>query len=282
MTPLFLLAAIPAAAMPAMAPTPISPAPTAVQSLVAQAAPATNAAQPNSYPYFSLQLGVGFPRDYEGSIDAIDTDTTLDLNTGFNAEAAIGYKINDFRTDLSVGFGNFGVDQQHYSTGGFGSASVDGDGAVNLWTVMANAYYDIPIWKDANVRSSWSPYIGAGVGYANISTPACSAGDCYSGGSAGAFAWQAKLGVSYRATERGFAFLEGGYVGTAGNTTVDDVSFGSFGAWRVNLGWRQGFGGAPKAKPVAVVEETPEPAPAATPAPEATPEPQAVPIRGLW
>jgi len=111
---------------------------------------------------------------------------------------------------------------------------------------MANLYYDIPVWKQASVRSAWSPYLGAGIGYANIGVPQCAVGECYSGGSTGAFAWQAKAGVAYRATERGFAFLEGGYTGTAGNTTIDNATFGHFGAWRVNVGWRQGFGGASK------------------------------------
>jgi opacity protein-like surface antigen len=272
MTPLLLLAALPVQGLP----TAPQPKP---EIQLAGAAPDTSQPTPNSYPYFSLQLGVGIPNNYEGSINNIDTDTTLELNTGFNGEAALGYKINDFRTDLSVGYGNFPVAQQNYSTPGIGSAGVDGRGAVNLWTVMANAYYDIPIWEREAVRSRWSPYIGGGIGYANISTPSCAAADCYNGGSAGAFVWQAKAGVSYRATERGFAFLEGGYVGTAGNATVDDVTFGNFGAWRVNLGWRQGFGGAPK--PQAVVQAEPAPAPVVTPEPAPAPEVQP-PIRGLW
>ncbi|MEY2644343.1 MAG: hypothetical protein RLZZ611_992 [Cyanobacteriota bacterium] len=273
MTPLLLLAALPtAAAIP-------TPEPQA-EIRLAQATPGSAEASSNKYAYFSLQLGVGIPNDYNGYIHTIDTDTTLKLNSGFNGEAALGYKINDFRTDLSVGYGNFPVGQQYYETEGYGKATVDGQGAVNLLTVMANVYYDIPIWEREAVRSRWSPYIGAGIGYANIGTPPCAAADCYAGGSAGTFAWQAKAGVSYRATERGFAFLEGGYIGTTGNTTVDDVSFGNFGAWRVNLGWRQGFGGAPKAKTVAAVEVQPESAPASTAQLQpASPQP---PVRGIW
>jgi hypothetical protein len=246
---------------------------------LAQAAPATAQAPSRTYPYASLQLGIGFPNNYEGHIDDINTDTTLDLNTGFNGELALGYKFNNFRSDLSVGYGNFGVNEQSYRTPGYGSASVSGRGSTSLTTVMLNGYYDIPIRNGDQSLSRWSPYVGGGVGYANISTPACAASDCYSGGSAGAFAWQAKAGVSYRATERGFAFLEGGYVGTAGNTTVDEVTFGNFGAWRINLGWRQGFGGAPK--PQAVVQAEPAPAPVIAPEPTPAPEVQP-PIRGLW
>lgn len=254
----------------------------AIPTDVAAAPPAPVAEQVGHYPYASLQLGVGFPTTYSGDFDVDGVDgvvTDLDLNTGFNGELALGYKFNNFRSDLSVGYGNFGVNEQIYSTSKYGRASVSGKGSTNLTTVMLNGYYDIPIRNGDQSLSRWSPYVGGGIGYANISTPACAAADCYSGGSAGAFAWQAKAGVSYRATERGFAFLEGGYVGTAGNTTVDEVTFGNFGAWRVNLGWRQGFGGAPK--PQAVVQGEPAPAPVITPEPAPAPAVQP-PIRGLW
>lgn len=236
---------------------------------------------PTSYPYASLQVGVGIPNDYEGSFSGFPgTSTSFDLDAGFNGELAVGYKFNDIRTDLSVGYGNYGVDQQTFRSAGQ-SASTNGQGSVDIWTVMANVYYDIPIRTSDNQRSRWSPYIGAGIGYANVSTPSCAFADCFSGGSADAFAWQAKLGVSYRATEQGFVFLEGGYLGTAATSSVDNVGFDNFGAWRINLGWRQGFGGAPKAKTVAVEQPAPVVTPSPAPTVEAQPEP-AMPIRGLW
>lgn len=294
MTPIALLAAIPVAAA-----TPPPPLPLIAQAQVAQAS-ADDAAEAgdssNSYPYFSLQLGVGFPSDYDGTFPSVSNgnpvivDTTLDLSTGFNGEAAFGYKFNDFRTDLSVGYGNFSVHDQIYRVPGLGEASVPGVGSVNLWTVMANAYYDIPLKTGDHLMSRWSPYVGAGIGYANISTPACSIQTCYAGGNAGAFAWQAKAGLAYRVSDRGSAFVEGGYLGTVGNTTVDQATFGDFGVWRVNLGWRQGFGGAPSSRPVAaVVEAAPEPEPTPAPSPFYSPEPApapapepSMPIRGLW
>lgn len=464
MLPLLLLAALPPSQAPSESLATSAPlisqvttaptqAVTIAQANTGPSAGASTAAQSDQssnddhdgrrYPYASLQLGVAFPNDLNGHIGALDTDTTLRLDSGFNGELAVGYKFNDIRTDLSVGYGTFAVNSQSYSTPGIGSATIGGKGAVNLWTVMANAYYDVPIWGDpagnklrfslgidtttanngsvdtasadadyssrieiwdptandnqgawvpyvadsfykvpgeregerehasvvlvrvpinrdstpdngetltltavngagdrgrgtAVIRddgsgtvfvtsadrsgvlaptpvqlrrpessnstttadrandssldpavvdpallpadgdgqprgmrrpvirvsrpvvsenspyvvfsvfrdqlpSRWGPYVGAGIGYANLGTPACAASNCYSGGSAGSFAWQAKLGVAYRATERGSAFLEGGYVGTAGNNSIDDVTFNSFGAWRVNVGWRQGF-----------------------------------------
>ena len=88
--------------------------------------------------------------------------------------------------------------------------------------------------------SRWSPYIGAGIGWGNLSTPSCATPGCqsFSGGSASTFAYQGKVGISYRATNSGFVFLEGGYLGTTGST-VSTVSYDPFGTWRLNLGWRQ-------------------------------------------
>jgi hypothetical protein len=92
------------------------------------------------------------------------------------------------------------------------------------------------------IPSRWSPYIGAGIGYGNLTTPGCALSKCstFQGGSAGGFAYQGKLGLSYRATDTGFLFLEGGYLGLTG-TNIANVSYDSFGTWRLNLGWRQRF-----------------------------------------
>jgi opacity protein-like surface antigen len=284
----------------ALAATPTAPSTSTPPTLeIAQSSPVAQAvdvmdtlelteeqkAIPRSYPYGSLQLGVGFANDLKGTfqnVDPFDIRTNLNLNPGFNGEAAIGYKFNDFRTDLSVGYGNFGVDRQTFQVDG-DRASVKGNGSVDIWTVMVNAYYDIPIRNSDNSLSRWSPYIGGGIGYANLSTPSCSFNDCFSGGSSSHFAWQAKLGVAYRVTDHGSAFLEGGYLGTVGGYTVDDVRFDNFGTWRVNLGWRQRFGGPAKSKSADLVQEdvitSPEPQP--EPLRQSYPE-SPMPVRGLW
>lgn len=195
----------------------------------------------NAYPYFSVQLGAGFPPNYSGDMPNLGRQTSLDLNNGFNAEAAIGYRINDFRVDLSVGYGGFGLDQQSFSAQGQ-NVSFRGDGAVDVLAVMANVYYDVPLKLSSGKLSRWSPYVGGGVGYANVSYPSCVSG-CYGPGSDDSFAWQAKIGVAYRATDSGFIFLEGGYLGTVNNSVSNVIDFGNFATWRLNLGWRQRFGG---------------------------------------
>lgn len=262
------------------------------QPLVAQAltVPAPVPLPTPGYPYVSLQLGAAFPNEYSGDTDVrgvVPITTSFDLNGGFNGELAVGYKWPNWRTELAVGYSNFSADSLEFKIQDEPLQRTGTDGSGNLTTVMVNAYYDIPIRNSAGVLSRWSPYLGAGVGYANISMPSCDfSSGCFGNSSGGALAYQAKAGVSYRATERGFAFVEGGYLG-ASDTTFEGVGFDNFGAWRVNVGWRQGFGGAPSARRVAATAPAPapEPAPIAAPEPMAAPEPVLQPgpaIRGLW
>ena len=255
----------------------LEPLPTAPGQVIAQANSSNqqNAAV-SSYPYASIKVGAGFPWNYDGSFDLLDSkvDTSLKLNGGFTGELALGYKFNQARAEVAVGYGNYGVNNQTFSSSRYGSFSSSSDGSMNLTTVMVNGYYDFPITNKDGSRSRWSPYIGAGIGYANLNVPSCSGDGCFSGGSTGGFAYQGNVGVSYRVSDRGQAFVETGYLGSTSGT-IDDVSFGSFISWRVFLGWRQGFGGSPKATT------------AAAPAPETQPDPAAQPdnqpaVRGLW
>ena len=246
-------------------------------------------AESTRYPYFTLQLGVGFPNTLTGRFSEVGTPlkTSLDGNAGFNGETGFGYRFGDFRSDLTFGYSNFGGVRQTLSATGFGSATKDASGSLQMFTAMLNGYYDIPLRAADGTRSRWSPYLGAGIGYGNLNIPDCSfSSDCYKGGSMSGFAYQGKVGLSYRATERGFAFLEGSYLGMTGNT-VNSVDYDGFGGWRVNLGWRQGFGGAPAA--ATVVEAAPAPAVEAAPPAQPTVQPQPAPapapsqpIRGLW
>lgn len=246
-----LLAVTPALPIPTPGTTEAKPAiiPSTPSVVLAQAptTATTNDPLPSKYPYVSLQAGVGFPNTLKGEFDflgLITINNTINLNTGFNGEAAIGYKFPDFRTDLSIGYSSFESNRQTLTVPNFGSASVPGRGSVNLFTVMANAYYDFKIKKQDGTRSRWSPYVGVGIGWGDLSTPGCASTvggascNAFSSGSGGTFAYQAKIGVSYRATNSGFAFLEGGYLGTT-SATVENVSYDPFGTWRINLGWRQ-------------------------------------------
>jgi opacity protein-like surface antigen len=140
--------------------------------------------------------------------------------------------------------------------GRYGSFSSSSNGALNLTTVMVNGYYDIPLTNSGGSRSRWSPYIGAGIGYANINAPSCSGSGCFSGGSTGGFAYQGNVGLSYGVGNRSQAFVETGYLGSTGGS-IDRVNFNSFSSWRVFLGWRQGFGRASEAQSASAPQADP-------------------------
>jgi len=197
------------------------------------------------YPYYSLQVGVGLPNNYSGviypTIPNARENITLDLDAGVNVEAAIGYKFDDFRADVSFGYGTFANQGETVSSPAIGTAVFAGSGAVQFSTVMANLYYDMPIRLKSGSLSRWSPYVGGGVGWANVSFPNADCA-CYVSSSDNSFAWQAKAGLSYRATPGGAVFLEAGYFGTVNNSSSVDVAFGNFGTWRINIGWRQRLG----------------------------------------
>jgi hypothetical protein len=255
----------------------LEPMPTAQSQEIAQVTSNDQQSAPtSSYPYASIKVGAGFPWDYNGDFDLLgsNVDTSLKLNGGFTGALALGYKFNQARAEVAVGYGNYGVNNQTFSSSRYGSFSSSSDGSMSLTTVMVNGYYDFPIINKDGSRSRWSPYIGAGIGYANLNVPSCSGDGCFSGGSTGGFAYQGNVGLSYRVSDRGQAFVETGYLGSTSGS-IDDVSFGSFSSWRVFLGWRQGFGGSPKTTT------------AAAPAPEAQPDPAPQPasqpaVRGLW
>jgi hypothetical protein len=233
---------------------------------------------PSSHPYASIKVGAGFPWNYNGSFDFLGStiDTSLKLNGGFTGELALGYKWKQTRAEVAVGYGNYGVNNQTFNSNRYGSFSASSDGSMSLTTVMVNGYYDFPITKNDGSRSRWSPYIGAGIGYANLNVPSCSGDGCFRGGSTGGFAYQGNVGLSYRVSDRGQAFAETGFLGSTSGT-IDDVSFGSFGSWRVFIGWRQGFGGSNRAANPAATQITPQDMP--TPAPI---NQQQNPVRGLW
>lgn len=215
----------------------------------------------SSHPYTSIKIGAGFPWNYNGDFDLLDstTNTSIELNDGFTGELAVGYKFNQARIEVAVGHGNYLSTSQTFSTGRYGSFNSSSDGALNLTTVMVNGYYDIPITNSDGIRSRWSPYLGAGIGYANINVPSCRGSGCFSGGSTGGFAYQGNVGLSYRVGDRSQAFVETGYLGSTSGS-IDRVSFDSFGSWRVFLGWRQGFGGASKAPSASAPQGGPTPA----------------------
>ena len=194
----------------------------------------------------------------------------LQLNGGFSVDGGIGYDFGAIRTELTYGYSAPSLET---IVSRDLSRSFSAGGKVNKNDIMLSAYWDVLPF------SRFTPYIGGGVGYSNLSTPSFDVGGYRTGNhNKGLFGWQAKAGVSYALAYNWDVYAEGTYSGT-GNPQFESINFTSYSDFGAKLGFRYRF-----AAPAVVVVPEPAPAPAPAPAPIPMPEPAPAPepIRGLW
>lgn len=233
-------------------------------SLVAGIAPAAHAQNGNWY--FGAQTGVNLLNDADTSIPG--TSSEFEYDPGFGLLGQIGMPLGDFRIEAEIGWRRNSIDE-------FAGAGVDGD--TNLFSFMANGYYDIPLgWRV-------TPYIGAGVGGAVVSVDA----DGIVDESEVVFAYQGIAGLSYRINDELAIKGDYRYLATE-DFTVDGVDT-EYESHAFMVGFTYFFGAAkqPAPEPVQPVTAAPPP-PAPPPAPtnylvffdfdrsDLTPEAQAV------
>ena len=184
----------------------------------------------------------------------------LDLNGGFAGEAGLGYDFGDIRAELTYTYTGNSVGDITGSGTESGTLNgtiytnvpytftLGGSGTVSRNSVLVSGYYDI------ETKSDWTPYFGGGLGYTSVSIPtqtgtatltgggitATQAVDV-KGGSAGALGYQAKIGVSYAASEKADIFLEGTYQGSSG-VSISGISYSPLNAFGARAGVRFRFG----------------------------------------
>jgi len=227
--------------------------------------------------YFTLGAGASAPQDRSTDVnvgrDNIRIPVESSYGGGFALDTGIGYDFGAIRTELTYSYNRASLNNLSASYNGRDLSTDNVSGAINKNDVFASAYVDFPFGR-------WSPYIGGGIGYSNLSTPSFTIENQRFGNlSYGGFGWQAKAGISYALSYNWDIYAEGVYQGVSGHDPNNDVHFGSFNNWGGKLGFRYRF-----AQPaVVVVEPAPAPAPApyVEPAPMPAPEP-APPVRGLW
>jgi opacity protein-like surface antigen len=223
--------------------------------------------------YLTVGAGAIWPSSQNFHIRGTDFTGHLGYGGGFAVDGGLGYDFGALRAELTYGYSAPSLNNVHVND----VDTFDASGKVNKNDVMASLYWDvIPFGR-------FTPYIGGGLGYTNLSTPSWTI-DGYRGQSTnkGLLGWQAKLGVSYALAYNWDVYAEGTYSGAEGYTSniIDTQTYNDFGA---KLGFRYRF-----AQPVVVVvpepapAPAPEPAPAPMPAPEPAPAPAPEPIRGLW
>ena len=189
---------------------------------------------------------LGIP--YSGSASG-----TASLGGGVAVDAGIGYDFgNSIRAEVSYVLGSYAVSNSSYT----GSVSVAGrtlplngtisaSGNITTNSAMFSGYYDF------KTKSKFTPYVGAGLGYTNVSIPTMPASATVNtitlnnrtvnGGSGSAFGYQAKLGVSYAISQPADIFAEAIYQGSTG-VTINEVGFGALNAFSIRAGARLRFG----------------------------------------
>lgn len=235
--------------------------------------------------YVGLGLGAAWPTDTGVRTRNLDNrgfenvNGDLNFGGGFSGDLAVGYDFGAIRTELSYVYTRASVNDVSFSSNG-NDYNLSSSGVINKNDIFASGYWDI------STGSRWTPYVGGGVGYTNLSTPRIKVsrgGNSVSTGTSnqGLFGWQAKLGVSYGVSNASDVYLEGTYSGASG-FSGDNIRYDSYNDFGAKVGFRYRFG-QPAPQPV-VVAPAPEPEPAPQPAPEPTyePMPEAAPIRGLW
>lgn len=142
-------------------------------------------------PYVSVSAGLGMMHDSDLSLASGYawlpgyTGADAKYDTGYALEGAVGMKMDKFRAELALGYQS--SEMNEYS----GQDVNDVDASV--FSVMANGYADFEM-------EGFSPYVMAGLGYANIDISAGYYGSSISADES-AFAWQVGLGVGVQATD---------------------------------------------------------------------------------
>ena len=132
-------------------------------------------------------------------------NTNWDFDLGFGADGALGYDFGSFRADAEFTYltakSVFDVDKTQRREN-----DAKADDTLTVLAATANAWYDL------DTGTAWSPYIGIGVGAANVQVKLATGEkttDVYFEGSGWGFAYQAGVGVAVEVLT-GFS-LVGGY-----------------------------------------------------------------------
>jgi opacity protein-like surface antigen len=177
---------------------------------------------------------------------------TSGLGGGLALDAGLGYDFGkNIRGEVTYVLGSYAVGTTSYSgnvTAGstrYGyNGTVRPSGNLSTNSVMFSGYYDF------KSKSKFTPYVGGGIGWTSVSIPSMPAsvtvnGSTYDGtvysGSASAFGYQAKIGVSYAVSKPADIFAEAIYQGNTG-FTINSLDYGPLNAISVRAGARLRFG----------------------------------------
>lgn len=138
-------------------------------------------------------------------------------NNGYNAGGRVGYQSNPIRYEVEYTY--LRAETKHFNLNFITQLGVTGFTAANL--IMANIYYDCP-----EMLPAISPFIGLGIGYANLKAELDSIGPffpSYFSTTDSAFAYQGTVGLTYNFSENYAANLAYRYVATDNSSNFGKV-----------------------------------------------------------
>jgi len=216
-------------------------------------------------PFVGIMGGVNFSDDQDIRGVGAGINRSVDTDTGWAVIPSIGYRYgNGLRTEFELGYRTNDVDSV--------SGTATGSGDISAKSAMLNLLYDV------DTGSRLMPYIGAGIGYAQVEYDVRPVGVGLNrvDDDDNVFAYQGIAGLSYWVSEAVEVAAEYRYFATQDpdfRTSAGVPVEGEYDSHAALIGLRFNFGApkAPAVQPVAAA--APEPAPAA-PAPA---EPAALP-----
>jgi opacity protein-like surface antigen len=139
-------------------------------------------------PYFSINGGAVWVNDADLSIDGYGKFGELTFETGYSVSAAFGNSYSSgFRSEVEFAYRTNDLDDGKVSVPElslYEAGPIDGE--LSSWAVMINGYYDF------DTGSALKPFIGAGLGYANVDLELESESD-----DDGVFAYQLMAGLGF-------------------------------------------------------------------------------------
>ena len=171
--------------------------------------------------YIELSPGVSILADADisgaGFSGKAEFDPCLCMIAG-----AVGYRFLDqVRSEINLSYRQVDVNELNAP-----SISLDGRGDASAFAVMANAYYDF------DIGYSVSPYLGIGIGFANIEVDTGSSDTVLAiDDNSSEFAWNVMVGISEHASEHIVLSLGYRYFGT----TEPELSASALGVSSVKL-----------------------------------------------